>query len=204
VKNLKKTLILSLLVVALISFGIKGQAYALLDLTGLGGFGSTVIAPAAATIDVLGTGDSLRTQGVVDYAVLYNGSLYSYFYQVTNIGGGLNQPLTRFTVDNPYSFSLIGSGVITDSKDPVFLTDDVSSYGAFLDSPLLGGNNLQVGQATNRFYFQFNEKPALVQGNLIDGGIGSGSVPGPVPEPSSMMLLGMGVLGLLGFKRKIS
>jgi len=198
---LKKTLILSLLAVTLIGFGIKGQAYALLNIGDLGSFGNVIVSPGSTTIDI-GT-----TMGKVDYAVLYNSSnlRYSYFYQIENIGvnglGVTGHSLGKFTFTS--SFSSVGSGIMGDGLDVVnLLTNSPGEYEAYLDSPFLGGNELALGQTSNRFYFQFNEKPGMITGNLIDGSVGSGSIPGPVPEPSSMMLLGMGVLGLLGFRKK--
>lgn len=191
---MKKLLVAILLLGLVITFG-SSKAYAF-DITGLASFGSLVSLPISGptTINVM-NGATLKTRGSVDFAVLYDGSLYSYFYQVTNLGGGLNDTLGRYTFVNPFSFPALGSGIIADALDPVTLrTSSLSSYGVDF--------NLGVGETTDRFYFQFSAPPTVTNGFLIDGGIGTGDVVGPAPEPASMMLLGMGILGLFGLKKR--
>ncbi len=193
---MKKILVAILLLGLVLTFG-SSQAYAF-DMTGITGFGSLVSLPISAptTISIFGGGGSvLKTTGIVDFAVLYDGSLYSYFYQVKNLGGGTNDSLGRFTFENPFGFTALGSGVINNALDPVTLrTSSTSSYGADL--------NLLVGETSNPFYFKFSVPPTVTYGYLQDGGIGTGNVVGPAPEPTSMMLLGMGILGLFGFKKR--
>ena len=193
---MKKILVAILLLGLVLTFG-SSQAYAF-DMTGITGFGSLVSIQISAptTISIFGGGGSvLKTTGIVDFAVLYDGSLYSYFYQVKNLGGGTNDSLGRFTFENPFGFTALGSGVINNALDPVTLrTSSTSSYGADL--------NLLVGETSNPFYFKFSVPPTVTYGYLQDGGIGTGNVVGPAPEPTSMMLLGMGILGLFGFKKR--
>lgn len=197
------TLVLALLVV----LGMGTQASAMI--TGdLGAYGTLVTLPLTppTIIDVNAFGGGLATQGSVDFAVLFDSStnIYTYFYQVENIGGGLDAVLGRITIDNPWNLSLIDSGIMDDELDPVELFFTGPTFGANLDED---GDFLTIGEGnlTNRFFFQFSAPPGITYAYLIDGGIGSGKVIGPmIPEPTTMLLFGTGMLGLLGLRRKKS
>jgi len=170
-------------------------------------YGTAVALPVAAPviIDEMASPTVLNTSARVDFAVLYNPStlLYSYFYQLTNIDGGLQTSIGRFTFGNPMKFPVLGHGVMGDvGSDPVTLDWTATSLGANLDPRTDGTGGLAVDETTDRFFFQFSAPPTTVTGYLINDGIGSGTVVGPAPEPASMMLLGMGILGLLGLGRK--
>lgn len=200
---MKKLLVAVLLLAAVITFGASSNAHAF-TLTGIESFGSLVSLPISGptTIDVMGGvgGTVLKTKGSIDYAVLYNGSVYSYFYQVENLGlsgagSGDGATLRRTTFDNLFSWPVLGSGVIADGLDSVTLdTTEIDVYAANLA--------LRVGETTDRFYFQFSVPPGITNGYLINGGIGAGNVVGPAPEPASLALLGMGILGLFGLRKK--
>ena len=176
-----------LLVIAIVSLSllyVQGQAQAMsFSASELATFGSPVPLPLTPTTNIqIMSGSQLRTVGDVDFAVLYNSStkVYSYFYQIYNADTGVNDAIGEFTFNNPGLSPVLGSGVMSDSLDPVSLyTANVNTMAAYLDPPSSGGNKLTVGQTSDRFYFQFAATPSVVPGFLIDGGIGSGPVVGP-------------------------
>ena len=74
-----------------------------------------------------------------------------------------------------------------------------SGNPTFTDFPLFAGYNMN-----NNDYFRFTmsvlDNGRLLASNSIDVAVGDAQV--PVPEPGSMILLGTGAVGLIGYRRR--
>ncbi|MFH1282031.1 MAG: PEP-CTERM sorting domain-containing protein [bacterium] len=150
---------------------------------------------------------------------------YSYYYMVVNTSGAEGASLKIFSVGNPWDVLITSAGYIDLDTYPTDIEDIIWSSGiapAFIDPAgdsvvytfgtfevgdlILGEGYIDSGENTDVLYFTSPWSPGWVNGGLLDGGITDYElVPGPViPEPATMSLLGMGVLGLFGFRKKKS
>ncbi|MFC1709814.1 PEP-CTERM sorting domain-containing protein [Candidatus Omnitrophota bacterium] len=121
---------------------------------------------------------------------------YAYFYQINNNAGSLG--LSQFTVGNPTGAPITGTGNHAGvAANPITIATDGTIYSYF--------NPTIAASGTSTIYLTSPWQPYMVSGSLISSGGSSDyhPIPGPgIPEPMSISLLGMGILGLLGFKRK--
>ncbi len=113
----------------------------------------------------------------------------------------------------PFSFTITGFGTFTETKNPVVVTNGTSGtsssvdfflFGTFTPSGALAG--FQPNSAS--FNVSFTENGNATTG-ISYSGSGTLSAPGngspnggPVPEPSSIALLGTAVLAGAGFMKK--
>jgi len=133
--------------------------------------------------------------------VYFKDGLYTYTESVTPQMNNISEFNTGFSPQGwngvaGFSFSQanttgVGSGNINISQDP----DGTIDWN--LTNP-----NFDSGE-TITFFFQSTLPPGLGVYNLIDHSVGATISYAPTPEPTTLLLLSSGLLGLAGLRRKL-
>lgn len=144
-----------------------------------------------------------------------NGSgLYAYLYQLENTGAAGDSILEMFTL-GPFTGAdeNVNMGYLTGTLPPGFLAppgrppepDGNVHIASATVSFYYGdryGYSIDVGEHSAVMYIMSDLLPSDISGNVINSYTASGPVVGPVPEPVTMTLLGLGFLLLLTRRNK--
>ena len=130
-----------------------------------------------------------------------------------------SEVITRFTA-SPYASAdtSISLGYLTANIPTAFTAGDQAPLYGDVDTaagPTVGFNfpvgnpffgmpdsYIAGGESSLVLYIQSSLAPGIVTGNVINGGVHSGDIIGPVPEPATICLLGLGSLALIRRRKR--
>jgi len=180
-------------------------------------FGLTGTAMALPFVDIIDFSGSGTTGGGVTYLTITEAYSYSHILGSIPVGSTLNSASLSLTHRYNSDLNLLLWGEVwlaRENSDSILIGQLSGSSGGWTtDTWTLGSSVLANIQETTPWSLQvrLNEQMLLSENSLqldrsqlagdytapTGGGAGA-----PVPEPASMMMLGMGILGLVGLKRK--
>ena len=202
---MKRLCFVTLLLCA-VSSNVFGSTITLIpeaDLNALLGPGYTQATPVLTTPMIAGPLDT----EVYSQAFVSTAGEYAYLYQVNNVGiPNVDHYVESFTLYPTSSRIEVGflnsaSGLtapfLAGGQDPWPMGSETAglldsfAYNDFLGKAIEPGNHSLV------MYITSMDKPGMIMGNVIDGAVASGAVVGAVPEPSTLILLGVGAVSLI-------
>jgi hypothetical protein len=112
------------------------------------------------------------------------------------IGVNANTTVGYLTANAPAGFTLGNQAAAGATLYPSVGPTISFSFPGFL------GYSIPPGGSSQTLYVRVDEAPGQSTGNLIDGSTAQGAVVAPVPEPSTLVLLGVGAASLLAYARR--
>jgi hypothetical protein len=175
--------------------------------------GGEVEAIGSPLITNVTSGDLLGQ--VVSQAFTDGQGNYAYLYQVNDIGTNVNHIIEQFTC-NPFIGASAATvlGYLTANAPDGFTLGQRVPIGGFVNMDVgptvafgfIGwfGWQINPGESSSSLYIISDKSPGLIGGYIIDGAVASGQIVGPVPEPATLGIMGVGaiVLYLLRGKTK--
>ena len=181
---------------------------------------SIILSTIQADASVIMDGSTIFTNAKFDAVVYWKvytpgdatsplGSIgdYGYFYQVQNTGTGVDKAITQLGIDNPNKLTITGIGYLT-SPDLDSLSGSVAPSSNYYDSDNSGvwtftPGSIPLGSDSYLLYFTTPYAPIMVNAGVQAGSYNEqGQVPGPAPEPATVAMLGMGLVGIAGSIRR--
>lgn len=142
-----------------------------------------------------------------------------YLYQVKNTGAAGSDVITRFTTSPctqadeevlmGYLTANVPAGFTPGDQAPLYGDVNVEAgptvgFNFPVGNPFFGIPNSYIapGKSSRVLYIQSSLAPGLVMGNVINGGVHTAQVVGPVSEPATMGVLALGGLFALVRRRR--